>query len=330
MRSPEHIILSRTDSIGDVMLTLPMAGLIKQRMPGTRITFIGRRYTLPVLRCCAHVDEAIALDDLREGGAEAAVARLRALRADAFVHVFPQRELADWARRAGIAVRVGTSHRWWHWLTCNRRVAFSRRRSTLHEAQLNIRLLEPFGLGEPPPLDALSALSGFDPPAPDETVRALLRPGLRQVILHPLSQGSAVEWGLDRFKELIRLLDPARHRVIVTGTKAEAERYRPMLDGAGAHVTDAGGLLSLQQLIALVGACDALVAASTGPLHIAAACGKRAIGLYSPQPPIHPGRWGPIGPDARALVAPGAGIDGDALAHIRAITPQMVLRELER
>ena len=34
MADPEHILLSRPDSIGDVMMTLPMAGLLKERFPG--------------------------------------------------------------------------------------------------------------------------------------------------------------------------------------------------------------------------------------------------------------------------------------------------------
>lgn len=330
MRSPEHIILSRTDSIGDVMLTLPMAGLLKHRMPGVRITFIGRRYTLPVLRCCAHVDEAIALEELIDVGDDAAPHRLRKLNADAIVHVFPRREVASWARHAEIPVRIGTSHRWWHWLTCNHRVPFSRRRSELHEAQLNIKLLDPFGISEPVTTDELARFSGFVAPQPDEAVRGLLEPGRAHVILHPLSQGSAVEWGLDRFRELIALLDPGRYRIIITGTRAEAEVYRKELGGVGPHVVDAGGKLSLDQLITLIGASDALVAASTGPLHIAAACGIKAIGLYSPQPPIHPGRWGPIGAGARALVAQGQGPKSDPQAHIHAITAAMVREALER
>lgn len=330
MRSPEHIILSRTDSIGDVMLTLPMAGLIKKRLPGVRITFIGRRYTLPVLRCCTHVDEAIALEELIDVGDDAAPHRLRKLNADAIVHVFPRREVASWARHAEIPLRIGTSHRWWHWLTCNRRVAFSRRRSDLHEAQLNIKLLEPFGIDELLATEELAGLSGFVAPPADDAVRGLLEPGRTHLILHPLSQGSAVEWGLDRFRELIARLDPARYRIIITGTRAEAESYRKEFSGFGAHVVDAGGKLALDQLITLIGASDALIAASTGPLHIAAACGIKAIGVYSPQPPIHPGRWGPIGANARALVAPGEGPKGDPLAHIHAITAAMVLEALER
>jgi ADP-heptose:LPS heptosyltransferase len=45
-----------------------------------------------------------------------------------------------------------------------------------------------------------------------------------------------------------------------------------------------------------------MVAASTGPLHIASALGKKAIGIYSPKRPIHPGRWMPVGKDASYVV----------------------------
>ncbi|MCB9170598.1 MAG: glycosyltransferase family 9 protein [Flavobacteriales bacterium] len=331
-RTPEHIILSRTDSIGDVMLTLPMAGLLKDRTPGVRITFIGRDYTRPVLEHCAHVDEVVTLDDLLRIDHAAAVERLKDLNADVLVHVFPERHVARWAERAGIPLRIGTSHRWWHWTTCNRRVAFSRRNSDLHEAQLNIELLRPLGFHRIPSVEELMGLHGFTPGPADDTVRSLLRAGRRHVVLHPGSRGSAVEWGLDRFAELIRMLDPDRHQVLLTGTAADAASYRPALPVDLPHVTDTGGQLSLDQLIALIGACDALVAASTGPLHIAAAAGIRAIGLYAPQRPIHPGRWAPLGRDAHALVADTAdphSAVGPPRDSIRLISPEQVRRLID-
>lgn len=327
MKAPRHIVLSRTDSIGDVMLTLPMAGLLRQRFPGVRTTFIGRAYTAPVLACCAHVDRVLTLEELQQGDA---VAALRSLGADALVHVFPRREVAKWAKRAAIPARIGTSHRWWHWTTCNERVPFSRKRSALHESQLNIKLLAPLGIHEAPSIGELATLSGFTPPPADATVQGLLRPGRRMVIMHPFSKGSAVEWGLGHYAALMRKLDPERFHVIVTGTGAEAQRYRSGLPLQLGHVTDAGGLLSLPQLIALIGVADALVAASTGPLHIAAACGLRAIGLYADAPPIHPGRWAPIGVDAHALVASDAVPGSDRMARIKAIRPEQVLRLLEQ
>jgi ADP-heptose:LPS heptosyltransferase len=47
-----------------------------------------------------------------------------------------------------------------------------------------------------------------------------------------------------------------------------------------------------------------VVAASTGPLHVAAGAGAHALGLFPPTPPIHPGRWAPVGPRAEWLTAP--------------------------
>ncbi len=90
--------------------------------------------------------------------------------------------------------------------------------------------------------------------------------------------------------------------MIISGSAQEAERYRTELPMHLSHVTDAGGQLDIEQLMMLIGGCDAMVAASTGPLHIAAALGVRAIGLFSMRRPIFPERWAPIGADAHAVV----------------------------
>lgn len=299
---PEHVVISRTDSIGDVLLTLPMTGLLKRMHPGVKVTFIGRTYTAPVLAHGAHVDRIITYEELQAGGWKGAVRVLKDLGADTFVHVFPDRRLAGWARSAGIPVRIGTSHRWWHWFTCDQRVDLGRRNSDLHEAQLNTGLLKPLGLGAVPTLNELVEAYGFTPPKPSDAVRAHLRPDRVNVILHPGSRGSAVEWGLSNYAQLIYGLDPLRYHCLITGTAREREGYAPRLPLDLSHVTDLGGAFGLEELIALIGEAQALVAASTGPLHIAAASGIRAIGLYSPRRPIHPGRWAPLGRDAHALV----------------------------
>ena len=327
MTPPRTILLSRTDSIGDVMLTLPLAGLLKERFPGVRIIFLARNYTLPVLQCCTHIDEAIALESIASDPATS----LRALKADVIVHVFPDRNVAQWAKQAGIQLRIGTSHRWWHWFNCNARVGFSRKKSDLHEAQLNVKLLSPLGIREVPELSKLASCTGFKVPAPEPAVAKLLGDGRKRLVLHPHSKGSAVEWGLNNYATLMRGIDQRVWQILVTGTQAEADRYRAHLPLELPHVTDLGGKLSLPQLIQVIGASDALVAASTGPLHIAAASGIRAIGLFSSHRPIHPGRWAPIGRDAHALVHDAACADrasGKACDCIARIAPQRVLELL--
>lgn len=298
MNPPGTILLSRPDALGDAVVTLSTAGWVKRHFPSARIIVLCKEYARAIWSHCSNVDAIMTLEELQGGEA---VAMLRSLKADAVVHVFPHLAVARLAKRAGIARRIGTSHRWWHWTTCNERVHFSRKRSTLHEAQLNIKLLEPFGIPMPDDVNELIPCLGLNAPAPSERVLALLRQDRRRVILHPLL-GSGVGWGLSNYAALIRSLDPSIWQVIITGSKAETERYRAELPLTLPHVVDAGGLLELEELMMLIGCCDAMVAASTGPLHIAAALGRRAIGLFSARRPIFPQRWAPLGTDAHALV----------------------------
>ncbi len=102
----------------------------------------------------------------------------------------------------------------------------------------------------------------------------------------------------------MRLLAKEDYQVFISGTAAEGALLTPLFDAVGDAVTDITGKMNLSTFIAFIARCDALVAASTGPLHIAAALGKVAIGIYPAIRPMHTGRWGPLGPQAVALALP--------------------------
>lgn len=295
MEYPKSVLISRTDSIGDVMLTLPLATILKKHFPEMRIGFLGRKYTEAVIAGCTAVDEFVELDNFLSS--DDAGQKWQAM-----VHVFPRREIAWKARNAGIRWRIGTTNRAYHWLTCNKLVKLSRRHSSLHEAQLNAALLRPFGIVAQRGKETFGNLYSFvAKPLPDH-LRQLLAPGKRHVILHPKSQGSAREWGLDNFAALAQMLPQERFQVFVSGTAAERKLMDDLFEKLPAGlVTDITGVMTLEEFISFIDACDALVAASTGPLHIAAALGKLAIGLYPAIRPMHAGRWGPLGPRAVAL-----------------------------
>jgi ADP-heptose:LPS heptosyltransferase len=305
--APRTFLISRTDAIGDVVLTLPVAGQLKERFPGCRVVLIGRTYTAPVAAACPWVDDFLNLDELLKLPEPEQVAALRRHAAEAIIHVFPNKTLARLAQKARIPVRIGTRNRWQHWLTCNRLVALSRRHSPLHEAQLNLKLLQPLGFAETPPLSETAKLVRLQAaellaPALQELLQQR-RPGQLNVILHPRSRGSAREWGLDNYGQLACLLHQAGHRVFVTGTAAEGEELAEWLAQNASYLTaDLTGQLSLPEFIALIAAADGLVAGSTGPLHLAAALGRHALGLYPPIRPMHPGRWAPLGPHAEFIV----------------------------
>lgn len=297
MDKPRKIILSRTDNLGDVVLTLPMAGFIKQHFPASQVYFIGKSYTRPLIETSIHVDGFLDREVLLSEPA-----LLKDLGANAIVFVFPDRKLAKLAFQASIPVRVGTSHRWFHWLYGNRLVNLSRRNSDLHEAQLNLQLLRPLGLPfqggtkQIPSWYGMEKLSAF--PYPD-----WFKPGRFHLILHPKSKGSAREWPLDNYLALAKSLSPEHFQLFVTGTAAEGELIRQQKPTLlqQPNVRDLTGQLSLAELIGLIGLADGLIACSTGPLHIAAALGKFALGIYPPMRPLHPGRWAPLGKHATYL-----------------------------
>jgi heptosyltransferase III len=356
------IILSRTDSIGDVILTLPMAGVLKKYLPGCRIIFLGKSYTKPVIEASENIDLFLDWDEIQMPDAGY---RIKDLTADVIIHVFPDRQICKLAKKAGIPVRIATSHRWFTGFYCNDLLHFSRMNSGLHEAQLNLKMLAPLGvtdefpLAEIPDYYGLTKLaSGFRPqasglpfptPSPSpkrEGSKSNLVSGIRHpasgiqhpasasfnLILHPKSKGSAREWGLDNYSKLIDLLPQEKFKIFITGTVEDGLLMKDFLEKNKEKVTDLTGKLTLAELIAFINSCDGLVAASTGPLHIAAALGKHVLGLYAPMKPIYPKRWAPLGKYADYLVFDKEGCtdckrSADCTC-IRSIKPEEVVTKL--
>ena len=301
MNHPKHILLCRTDSIGDVMVTLPLAAWIKQHWPAVTISFAGRSYTRAVIEACIHVDHFVNADEILSMPNEQAIAHLKRLQVDAALFAFPDPAWMKMVAQSGVLMRIATAKRWASWKYATHRVWFSRKNSDLHEAQLNAHLLRPLGLPQVPSMAQILKCVQLTPQVGLPASFAL--PPQPFVILHPKSKGSAVEWGISAFRRLAEQLVASGYSVVITGTSAEGEAIRKEWDMRMQNVLDATGELTLDELIALIAQANALVAASTGPLHIAAALGIRAVGLFTPKRPMHSGRWAPLGPQVSVLVA---------------------------
>ena len=325
-----RIIISRTDAIGDVILTLPMAGLIKKYNPNIEIIFLGKDYTEHIVKASKFIDQFLSWDKIKDLEKDKQVSTFKSINADAIVHVFPNKTIAKISKQANIKYRIGTSHRPYHWLTCNKLVNLGRKKSDLHESQLNIKLLEVLNINTNIALNEIPLLYGF---TQNQTLPGRLSELLDQqkfnLILHPKSHGSAREWGIENFSELVELLDENKFKIFITGTEKEKEHIGELLNHP--KIIDLTAQLSLQELIAFISNADGLVAASTGPLHIASAFGKKAIGIYPPIKPMHPGRWAPIGKKAEYLVINKTCNDcrnGSFCTCIQEITAQQVANKL--
>ena len=63
MNAPKNILIVRTDRIGDVILSLPLAEIVKRKYPDCKITFLVRKYTSSLVKDNPFIDHVLLLKE---------------------------------------------------------------------------------------------------------------------------------------------------------------------------------------------------------------------------------------------------------------------------
>jgi heptosyltransferase-3 len=297
----KRVLVVKTTQLGDLVISLPMAGALKRRDPQCVVILLTNRKTIDVARCCLDVDEVYSEPET----AEELQALLMTLHIDIVIHAHSSRTMAEAARAAAIPVRIGTVRHCYNWRSCTHLVASIGSLFDLNKRLIDLQYLRPLGIAIDDLRDVLN-LYHLAPPRFDE--RSALHPGnfaqqRRTIILSPaLITARRHQWPLESYTCLIRRLDTTRFHWFICGA-AEDRNALDALIARHAHdknVTNMVGQLSLSEFMSFISCCDGLVAGSTGPLHLAAALGIRALGLFqSRKKDIL--RWHPVGPEATII-----------------------------
>ena len=109
------------------------------------------------------------------------------------------------------------------------------------------------------------------------------------VVIHPGAASGARRWPAARWRTVAEALAADGHRIVVTGSAAEAELAATVTGGLPA-AENRCGRLSLPELAATVGGAAAVLSGDTGVAHVATALAVRSVVLFGPTPPA---RWGP-------------------------------------
>tara|TARA_R110002072_G_scaffold46591_13_gene129313 strand:+ start:37482 stop:38585 length:1104 start_codon:yes stop_codon:yes gene_type:complete len=155
-----------------------------------------------------------------------------------------------------------------------------------HRAVIGHMLLKAIGLsGEA----TAPSIATTEPPA--SLLNGLPRP---RVLLHPGTSAFAAfkRWPPERFAELARRLCARGIGVVVGYGPGEHELAAPALASAPECRAADGSKLGLAGLGGTMRHCDVVVAADTGPLHLAAAVGARCVAIFGPK---NEHRYGPRG-----------------------------------
>ena len=297
MTTPKNILIVRNDRIGDVVLSLPLAGLIKKHYPDCKITFLLRNYTKDIANGHPNIDEVIILKE--DNGRIPVWKNVNQLKKGSFdtsIIVYPTFITALIIFLARVKFRVGSGYRWYSFLF-NKKVFEHRKYAEKHELEYNVNLLKVFGIEEN--ISAKNVLFDFhfNKTSMEKVNKTLTDSGVelekKLIIVHPGSGGSAIDLPIEKFSQLVKNLSLLNDlNIIVTGNEDEKNMCNTI--SANTKAIDLSGEFNLSEIICLISLSDIFISNSTGPIHIAAALGKYTVGFYPKIRACSPERWGPF------------------------------------
>jgi ADP-heptose:LPS heptosyltransferase len=301
----ERVLLSRTDALGDVLVSLPVQGRLLARYPSLEIHWLVRPYSAPLFE--GHPD--VAGVHMRTEGQDLA-SLFAQLRPQALLNLgHRDHEVMVAAKAAAVPVRVARA-RGLRQILAATDLLWRRRFGTgRHEAMNVLDFLGPWGLDGGAPEPPRLFLTGEE-----------------------RAQG---ERDLARF-------DRPRLGMFLQGTGAGAHPSGAWWQAARAIFTRAGWTpialgppdlsdlppADLRGLMARMAACEAIISPSSGPAHIAAALGLPLLCLMGLRPNHSPDRWAPLG--ARVQVAQYPPPEADLSGGMDRLDPEALLPHLDR
>jgi ADP-heptose:LPS heptosyltransferase len=213
---------------------------------------------------------------------------------------------------AGVPQRGGVLSQWHSYLFLNRGLRQKRSQCLSHEMDYNLELTKHCMALDIQP----KQISPLKLTAPQD--KKLDQLPAHYFVVHPGMGGSALNWSTDNYKKLIQGLTE-RAPVVITGTAADEPYLTPLKQRLTQNnqVIWLDGQLSGGQLLSVLKNANAIIAPSTGVLHLGASLGATSLGIYSPIKVHHPDRWGPKGEKAKSFLP-----QVDCPAHFDCIGPQ--------
>lgn len=293
-KEPKNILIVRTDRIGDLILTLPLAGLIKKQYPDCKVSFLVRDYTKNIVSNHPHIDEVLVLkEDNGNVSLSDNINLIKQRNFDNCIVVYPRFRISMIIFLSRIKNRIGTGYRWYSFLF-NKKVYEHRKNAERHELEYNFNLLEKLEIKNSVAESNVAYDLKVDESSLKNVNKILVDEKLDLqkpiIIVHPGSGGSSVDLPINKFAELVSKLDDD-YQIILTGSKNEIKLCEKIKSSD--KVKNMAGKFNLDELTALISKSVMFISNSTGPIHIAAALGKYTVGFYPKIVSCSKERWGP-------------------------------------
>src|SRR6202166_502105 len=293
-KNDERFLVVRLTALGDILHTVPAVAALRTAHASARIDWIVERKWAPVLEGSPAINEVIPFDRRSVWGAIECVQRLREYRYTCAIDFQGLYKSSILAGLSGAERRIGFDRAWAREegaaMFYTERVSPAGR----HVAELNYSLAEHAGASRPrAPEYPLRVPAGGA-----ASIRARLHElGItgEYIVVGPGGSWRAKCWPAERYGEFCREFEKRSDlRVIVIYGPGE-ESLAEEVCRAAVPAHPVAMRTTIEELMGLLAHARCVVAADSGPLHIAAALGTPVVGLYGP---TDPARNGPFVPGA--------------------------------
>ncbi len=301
----QKILITRTDRIGDVLLSTPAIRALRKSFPHSHIAVMVRPYARDIALGNPYLDELIIYDKYGKqrsfyNSLKFAFA-LRKKKFDLACILHPTNRMHWITFLAGIKRRVGFKRKLSFLLTD--RIEHQKQQGQKHELEYTLDLIRYLGIN-PQEKDLFMPIRKSS----EQYIQALLaNQGLDKdekiVALHPGASCPSKIWPVENFARLAdKLFRQFKLKPVIVSGPDDLDIGRKLIGLIHCPFIDAVGKTTVSQLASLLKRCQLFISNDSGPVHIAAALGLSQVVIFGrAQPGLSFRRWGPTGKNATVL-----------------------------
>ncbi|MDP8217904.1 MAG: lipopolysaccharide heptosyltransferase II [Candidatus Theseobacter exili] len=301
----KKILISRTDRLGDVVLSTPVIKSLRQAYPNAYIAMMVRPYTVDIVAGNPDLNEVIICDKKRIHKSWLSSIRfaywLKRKQFDLvlILHSTNRVNLISWLAR--IKRRVGWSRKMGFLLTD--KLPYLKRKALKHEMDYNFEMLEYLNI----PVVSREPVV-YVPEEIEEKVRKLLEEeGIKEtdkyIAVHPDASCRSKKWPLDRFEALCaKTIKENKLKCVIIGGPGSEDLGKRIKRSNKDNICDLTGKLTIKETAAVLKNAAIVVSNDSGPVHLATAVGTPVIAIFGRKhKDLGPNVWGPVGKNDIAL-----------------------------
>jgi lipopolysaccharide heptosyltransferase II len=299
MKRPKRILVTRTDRLGDVVLSTPVIRFLREYCPSVRISFMVGPNAVDVVGNDPYLDEVIVYDKKGKHkgflGMFLLAIKLRFKRFDTAIALHPETRIHMLFFLAGIPSRIGYDRKLGFLLT--ERIPHHKQEGLKHEVDYNFDLLRKAGYDTKGAKRYPYMITGGAECARVDAILEEKAIKKEMIAVHAGASCASKLWSPERFANVCDILGKDQlYDILIVGGKGTESLSKEIMAKVSVPVHDLTGRLTVGELAEILARCRLFISNDSGPVHVAVAVGTPVISIFGRNlPGLSPRRWGPIG-----------------------------------